>query len=92
MYELTRYTAMLKELKNIAGDETCPMNIAADIYQCVDEISDIDVAPISHGYWYVGYLHKRMCGCCGHPDNDPDDFPHPYCPNCGAKMDREKPD
>jgi hypothetical protein len=30
-----------------------------------------------------------VCSCCTHPDNDLDDYPHLYCPNCGAKMDKK---
>lgn len=48
-----------------------------------------DVKPVRHGYWEIGYFHDRVCSCCTHPDNDLDDYPHPYCPNCGAKMDKE---
>lgn len=48
-----------------------------------------DVEPVRHGYWQVGYFRDRVCSCCLHPDNDLVDYPHPYCPNCGAKMGEE---
>lgn len=78
-----------KIMNDIAGDETCPMNIAADIYYAVDCIPAADVEPVRHGSWEVGYFHDRVCSCCTHPDNDLDDYPHLYCPNCGAKMDKK---
>lgn len=46
-----------------------------------------DVAPVVHGHWNIGYFHDRVCSCCAHPGNDLSDYPYPYCPNCGAKMD-----
>ena len=45
---------------------------------------------VRYGKWNVGYFHDRVCSICCHPDNDLNDFPHTYCPNCGAKMDIEK--
>lgn len=89
--ERIKYANMLETLEDIARDETCPMNIAANIYQWIDELSYLDVMPIRHGYWEIGYFHDRVCSRCLHPDNDLDDYPHTYCPNCGAKMDKEKP-
>lgn len=40
-----------REVLDIAKDETCPMNIAADIYYAVDCIPAADVEPVRHGYW-----------------------------------------
>ena len=42
-----------------------------------------------HAHWNVGYFHDRVCSRCCHPDNDIDEYPHQYCPNCGAKMGEE---
>lgn len=91
MDELARYADILKVFKNITKDETCPNHIADLIYYWIDELSCLEVMPIRHGYWEVGYSHNRVCCRCLHPDNDLDDFPHDYCPNCGAKMDKEMP-
>ena len=57
------------------------------ILTAIDYAPSADVEPVRHGYWQVGYFHDQVCSCCLHPDNDLDDYPHPYCPNCGAKMD-----
>ena len=89
--ELAKYTNALRVLKNIAEDETCPSHIADYIYHWIDELSYLDVMPVRHGYWEVGYFHDRVCSCCAHPDNDLDNYPHTYCPNCGARMDKKKP-
>ena len=60
------------------------------ILTAIDYAPSADVEPVRHGYWQVGYFSDRVCSCCLHPDNDLVDYPHPYCPNCGAKMDKKK--
>lgn len=60
------------------------------ILTAIDYAPSADIELVRHGYWQVGYFRDRVCSCCLHPDNDLDDYPHPYCPNCGAKMDKEK--
>lgn len=50
-----------------------------------------DVAPVRHGRWECG----KPCPVCGEDrfkGLDADiwaDWEPPYCPNCGAKMDRD---
>ena len=55
----------------------------------------VDAVPVRHGSWIIDhhsqhgfplriYL-KRICSECGHSV----DYPTPYCPLCGAKMDAE---
>ena len=51
----------------------------------------LDVAPVRHGRWECG----KPCPVCGEnrfKGLDADiwaDWEPPYCPNCGAKMDRD---
>lgn len=56
-----------------------------------------DVAPVVHGRWIrfkepdseTGYIHMR-CSVCSAYWSDPSHADHfRYCPNCGAKMDKE---
>ena len=72
---------------NEIGSEIDELKVFIDIIK--EDISTVDVKPVKHGYWQVGYFQDRVCSCCLHPDKDLDDYPHPYCPNCGAKMDEE---
>lgn len=51
MKEYIKREVLSKIMNDIAEDETCPMNIAADIYQAVDCIPAADVEPVRHGYW-----------------------------------------
>mgnify|MGYP000103819224 CR=1 FL=1 len=78
-----------KRCKNSPLIGTCSFDNATLRGELVN-LPAADVEPIRHGYWEVGYFHDRVCSCCLHPDNDLDDYPHPYCPNCGAKMDKKK--
>ena len=57
------------------------------ILTAIDYAPSADVESVRHGYWQVGCFRDRVCSSCLHPDNGLDDYPHPYCPNCGAKMD-----
>lgn len=51
----------------------------------------VDVAPVRHGRWECG----KPCPVCGEnrfKGLDADiwaDWEPPYCPNCGAKIDRD---
>lgn len=65
-----------------------------DLCLCVSE-ADImdtpaeDVAPVVHGRWkYHKYVQKYECMECGHFVKQGTVIN--YCPNCGAKMDKEE--
>lgn len=78
-------TATYVEDINEIGSEIDELKVVIEIIEL--DIPAADVEPVRHGYWQVGYFHDRVCSCCLHPDNDFDDYPHDYCPNCGAKME-----
>ena len=58
------------------------------------EIQAADVAPVRHGRWikpvpgdgenYCSVCHAEQPWFCGYGYYEPD-----YCPNCGARMDKE---
>lgn len=53
---------------------------------------DADVAPVVHGYW-DGNGNCSACGKNIYKDMDADVwscYEPPYCPNCGAKMNKRK--
>lgn len=57
----------------------------------VKEFSDVDVAPVVHGYWIekksaVGRYFE--CSNCGAHENKHTAIKGYYCWRCGAKMDK----
>lgn len=99
--EYIKREVLSKIMNDIAGDETCPMNIAADIYYALDCAPAADVEPVRHGRWdkyavtrcivdKTGSLIDRekrayRCSECGRKSAIKEN----YCPHCGAKMDEE---
>lgn len=81
-----------------------PLCNMKDINGIIAETPAEDVAPVIHGRWgwdpngmdwNLGAFVCSECGCLNH--NLPDDRWNPYmftgskfCPNCGAKMDKEE--
>lgn len=71
-----------------------------------DEIETLpaaDVAPVVHGWWiswdeagyFIPFADKFECSVCHDAAQrlyNGDDLLSPYCPNCGAKMDKEATD
>lgn len=69
-----------------------------DLCLCVSE-SDIenmpaaDVAPVVHGRWSWDTGDMWTCSVCGTRNHIKEVMGRPdfnYCPNCGAKMDKEE--
>ncbi len=57
------------------------------------DIPAADVAPVAHGEWIERALRPN-CSLCGFSGSliDAPISPFKYCPNCGAKMDKEEAD
>ena len=55
----------------------------------IKTLSAADVAPVRHGRWIA--LHDEFCACsiCKYPVYVGWNKTN-YCPNCGAKMDKEE--
>lgn len=68
---------------------------------CIEAVPAADVAPVRHGRWiedertYPGPgLKNNLCSVCGEIAGSWKEGLEPgrkwaYCPNCGAKMDKE---
>lgn len=51
-----------------------------------------DVAEVRHGRWVYGEDDNIQCSICGHDAYTEGDYRQVktnYCPNCGARMDKE---
>lgn len=63
------------------------------VIEFVENLPAADVAPVEHGHWNdinpavlkPGISWVCRCSLCGCPQ----DYKHNYCPNCGARMDKE---
>ena len=84
-------------MRLIDADALIKEAYAEGAYGYVDakQIADaptIDASPVRHGWWEC----QKPCPVCGEnrfKGLDADiwaDWEPPYCPNCGAKMDKEK--
>jgi membrane protease subunit (stomatin/prohibitin family) len=63
-------------------------------YMIVQEAPAVEAVPVRHGRWVSRYAKhwkgKDECGECGFHEKDHRDLSHmKYCPNCGAKMNKE---
>lgn len=62
-----------------------------DAADCIRYMDAADVAPVVHGRWLYGDYYD-IGDVCSECDWD-SQMTHPsyrYCPNCGAKMDKEE--
>lgn len=61
-----------------------------EIIDALENIPNVDVAPVVHGRWGTGRFnletgnYEEQCTRCR---NFSKEYGKPYCPNCGAKMD-----
>lgn len=63
-----------------------------DAMHCIDNLPAADVAPVRHGRWAYGEDVDIQCSICGHDAYTEGDYRQVktnYCPNCGARMDKE---
>lgn len=60
---------------------------AYNIMDWIDDVPAADVATVRHGWWNV-YSVKNCLYTCSECHSLPRDRT-PYCPYCGAKMDKE---
>jgi hypothetical protein len=75
----------------LTGKGRCIFNAAIDIARCrVADAETVDAAEVVHGRWEQGkwatYPDGFVCDKC----NVGYAIPYNYCPNCGAKMDKEE--
>lgn len=83
---MARYIDAVKTAEIIS--EKCGIDIS-ELVDIFAEISTADVEPVRHGKWVVESYdpreHISKCSCCGEAEA----WTTKYCPNCGARMDKE---
>ena len=58
------------------------------VYMFIDQEPTVDAEPIRHGHW-IDTGSGQECSVCGEIQYGYDNGRY-YCPNCGAKMDKEQ--
>ena len=71
-----------------------------DVLAVIADEKRIEAVEVAHGRWvpleYDGYADGNPvwdlweCSECGEEHSGDEDTLTPYCPNCGAKMDKEE--
>lgn len=67
--------------------EMCGTGYQTTAMMAVRRIPAADVAPVVHGRWIKVKPVHYQCSICGVNTGG---FTSNYCPNCGAKMDKEE--
>ena len=93
MYDFIRRADAINAMANIlvspmASDDEFNIGVRRCM-SSVDAIPSAEVRPVKEGEW-VRELWFRTCSECGATTTDKDDegeeIPDNFCPNCGAKM------
>lgn len=93
MAEYIKRESIQKALKNVTDDPSCPLFLAAMIEQYIDQEPAADVVEVKHGRW-IDKGEYAICMECGGRSGTQYDGVEPtplmtqFCPNCGARMDR----
>lgn len=64
-----------------------------EIQDTIESLKPADVAPVVHSQWVLGGYDDMyyVCERCGHKQSEYYHKPTAkYCPNCGAKMNRQE--
>lgn len=79
-------------------EAVCGVKLCKAIIFRIDEAPTVDAVPVKHGKFigteYDGYAdgspvyYEWKCSECGYIFED-DEPTYNYCPNCGARMDKE---
>jgi hypothetical protein len=84
--------ALLSDIERSIEESGCA-NHEGEIMDCVRYASEVDAVPVVRGEWIVpdDTVIACICSVCDWESNlyEDDVMGMPYCPNCGAKMDKE---
>ena len=63
--------------------------IPLDLARAIENVPAADVAPVIHAKWKAYCYQNYICSNCENIIPDSDTKEYKYCPQCGAKMDKE---
>ena len=99
MVEYIERNALIAEFKRLTlGENSLVERLFADgVYAVIETFPAADVVEVRHGRWMTtdAYPHHLYCSVCykTYAKNakwvNELDLPTNYCPNCGARMDKE---
>jgi hypothetical protein len=84
---MLKYYECLKERvkgRPYKGDTLMDYEVVDMIEDCIDSVPTADVAEVRHGRW-EDRDGKTWCSLCQASNKQ---YKPPYCPHCGAKMDK----
>ena len=86
MAEYIEREALISELKTLSEQERLGY---MGIYDCIMSMPADDVVKNTHGIWIADDYMYYHCSECGYEHDNPE-YTTPFCPGCGAKMDKEE--
>ena len=102
-YDITEITRLLLKMRDACVHKDCDAYDDLERlakYYALEDAADLINNPsllVRHGRWKQHRIPKKygatvpICSCCGMQDFNGSLRCFAYCPNCGAKMDDEKP-
>ena len=94
MAEYIERNALIAKFKRLTlGENSLVERLFADgVYAVIETFPAADVVEVVHGKWEPGNPICPVCGENKFKDLDADvwaDWQPKFCPNCGARMDKE---
>ena len=86
-YIMQKEISVLCNQYNIAYGKEIPNGFGKELSTITDKVPTADVQEVRHAKWQKD-KNKRSCSNCGFIYYSNNDIFN-YCPNCGAKMDKE---
>lgn len=71
---------------NMAGDRAIEFDRLEDY---IENAPTVDADPVVHAHWNEDAYGFYSCSACGYEWDDAE-YKSKYCPECGAKMDKEE--
>lgn len=93
MEDLISRATFRSSIQTVLNDTACPIHIAAEIEEHLELEPAVDAMPVIHARWKIVALHRELkvmeCSNCRKLTYGATIFGvAAFCPNCGAKMEK----